>query len=206
MDLVVSTVDTDQTRRDIQWDLPRIILDAASVGTEYYVLRVDLGEGACLHCTHEPPTEALEPALSRLTGLSTEDILSLRKNNGRFTLTHVSTMRSFCERNKIPLPKVGERFSDWLVDHCGEIRLPVQNVTVPIPHATILPGILIAGEIIKERHYNAYKLSNMYVQDIFSIPSKGYRTHLAPREDCQFCRNERVMNRYSEKHLKVLDK
>jgi hypothetical protein len=200
-DLVISTVDTAQARRDIQWDIPRIILDAASTGTEYYVMRVDLGEGPCLECTHEPSEDSLEAFLSRIIGLSSEEILELRRGNGRFTSNHIAKMRSACQSNAIPVPQIGEVFSDWLANHCGEMKLQSQHLTVPLPHATIMPGILLAGEVIKERYFPAYRISNTFFHDVFSMPNKSYGYHNARRPSCQFCGDASVMNRYHQKYF-----
>ena len=188
MDVLVSTVDTKKTRCDMQWDMPRVILDAAVLWTEFYVRRIDLGQSPCLICTHKAKEvkRSLEEIVSAVTGLPKREIARLRSTNSKLTQDHINRMKKFSEKYEFTLPSVGERFSDWLAMHCGELILPETQERFPLPFATILPGFLLAGEMMKERCFHEDILNNYYSYDMINLPVNGVRT-LSPFSDCIFC-------------------
>lgn len=188
MDVLVSTVDTAKTRRDIQWDMPRVILDAAVLSAEFYVRRIDIGQSPCLICTHKAEADKLSPEeiVSVATGLPKREIARLRSTNARLTQEHINRMVKSSEKYGFALPSVGERFSDWLMMHCGELVFPATQERFPLPFATILPGFLIAGEVIKNRYFPKDVLQNYYSYDMINLPPSGM-TPMKPFSDCIFC-------------------
>jgi len=204
MDILISTVDTKETRRNIQWDMPRVILDAAVVSTDFYVRRVDLGKSPCLLCTHKAKEvqRSLEEILSEVTGIDEKEILRLRSTNARFTQEHLDLMKEFSVIHGFALPSVGDRFSDWLIIHCGEFASFETHERIPLPFATILPGILIAGEVIKDRHFPNDTVQNYYSYDMINVPSSG-TTPLKPASDCIFCSSSKTKETYARKYEKL---
>ncbi|MFY9301600.1 MAG: ThiF family adenylyltransferase [Candidatus Nitrosotenuis sp.] len=202
IDLLISTVDTDRTRIDIQWDLPRIILDAAVFSTWFYIDRVEFGNNACLGCRFykDSSSESEESRLSKIIGLSPDIIVNLRANNALFEQSHIDIMKQFSEKNGFTLPKVGEHFQDWFIYHCSELHLDSEEIIIPLPFATIMPGILLAGEVIKQRYFNKQNRTQHYFSyDTFSI-SKDNIDELKRNEKCQICSDQTTLNRYKEKH------
>lgn len=200
--MVISTVDTSQTRIEIQWDLPRVLLDAAVVGTEFYVKRVDLESTACLGCMHhgKESSESIENLLSPIIGLSAEIIANLKNNSVPIDESHIEMMRPFSEKYAFELPKAGEHFQDWHLYHCGEIPLDGQKeIQIPVPFATVMPGILLAGEVIKQRHFSDYAVRDYFSYNIFGEPRDIVET-LNKRQNCPICSNAMTLERYREKH------
>lgn len=187
MDIVISTVDTKESKQAIQWDIPRIILDAAVIQTEFYLRRVDLGKSMCLVCLERQTTDKTSEQLaSKIIGLTTDEIIRLRSENAIIKQRHVNQMKKMAAIHNFTLPKPGERFGDWWLDHCGDIALTQTQERIPLPFATILPGIFIAGEVIKERHYSEYCLDNHYFYNMISSPSDG-QVQFKPKADCALC-------------------
>ena len=201
IELLISTVDTDKTRIDIQWDLPKIILDAAAHESWFYVDRVEFGKNACLGCRFykEGSTGSEEIKLSKIIGLSPKVISDLRANNASIEQSHIDVMKPFSEKNKFTLPKLGEHFQDWFLYHCGEIHLDNESVIIPIPFATIMPGILLAGEVIKLKYFRQNRTSHFFSYDTFSA-SKNNIDELKQNEKCPICSKPATLNRYNEKH------
>lgn len=206
LDVMVSTVDTKETRRDIQWDMPRVILDAAVLLTEFYVRRVDLGKSPCLLCTHKSDgiVRSSEEIISDVTGLSTSEVVKLRTTNDKITQEHIERMRKSSEKYGFPLPSRGERFNDWVTMHCGELVLPLTRERFPLPFATILPGILIAGEVIKDRYFPENILQNYYSYDMISLPLSGMVQH-QPFSNCILCSSQKALEVFAKKAKKAVD-
>lgn len=200
MDFLISTVDTKETRRDIQWDMPRVILDAAVISTEFYVRRVDIGKSPCMLCTHKPEEveRSTEEILSKVIGLGTDEIVRLRSTNACLTQDHVDRMKKSSETHGFIIPSVGEHFNDWLQIHCGELASPIIPERIPLPFATVLPGILLAGEVIKEYCFPYAVIQNCYAYDMINVPRNG-PTLLRPIADCIFCSDLRTNEIFQEK-------
>ncbi|MCH7560170.1 MAG: ThiF family adenylyltransferase [Thaumarchaeota archaeon] len=201
IDLIISTVDTGEARLEIQWDLPKMILDAAVFNTWFYINRVEFGDNACLGCRfyREESSDSSESYLSKIIGLSEEVILSLRTNNATFEEKHIEIMKPFSEKNKFSLPKTGEHFQDWFRYHCGELKLNGQIDPIPVPFATVMPGILLAGEVVKQRHFKNYKTRDFFSLDVFGIPINTFE-QVKRKKDCPICSNQSTVNRYKEKN------
>jgi molybdopterin/thiamine biosynthesis adenylyltransferase len=202
-DVLISTVDTKETRRNIQWGMPRVILDAAVVSTEFYIRRVDIGESPCLICTHKADRveRPIEELLSEVTGLHPKEIMRLRSTNALFCQGHIDQMREFSKIHGFALPSVGDRFSDWLIMHCGELVSPVGQERFPLPFAAVLPGVLIAGEVIKDRCFVKDVLQNYYSYDMINVPMSG-AIPLKPAPDCIFCSFPKTKELHAKKYGK----
>jgi len=202
LDLLVSTVDTGIARREIQQDLPRVILDAAVTSRgEYLVARIDLGVGPCLECLHPPGAEPSneEVAWSHITGLPLEEVIHLKKNNARFEQDHLDIIAQ--NLGGCFIPSLHDRWSDWVQQQCGRLQLnPQVLLEIPIPFSTALPGILVGGEIIKERCFPAYRLNNVLYHDLLSLPTRHYPASRIPREDCRFCQDGDALALYHKRY------
>ena len=101
----------------------------------------------------------------------------------------------------LPAPEEGMTLRDWIALHCGQLRLSVtSDVVLPIPFATVLPGILLAGEIIKERHFSGNGVKYTVNHDVFRLPSEWLVTALKPKEHCTICGDETVKRVYRRLH------
>ncbi len=202
-DLVVSTVDTTKIRHDIQWDLPRIILDAAISQSTFYVHRVDLGHSACLKCTHNVSSQQTDivHTISDLIGMESVEVDKIYFDNVPLTQDVAQRIGRNVRTLGLPAPEEGMTLRDWIALHCGQLRLSVtSDVVLPIPFATVLPGILLAGEIIKERHFSGNGVKYTVNHDVFRLPSEWLVTALKPKEHCTICGDETVKRVYRRLH------
>ncbi len=200
MDVVISTVDTKVSKQAIQWDIPRIIFDAGVIQTEFYLRRIDLGKSLCLVCLEKQTSEKTpEHLASEIIGLTTEEIIQLRSENAVITSEHIEKMEEKTIIHNFTLPKLGERFSDWWLDHCGEIAITKTQERIPLPFATILPGILIAGEIIKEKYFKDYSLENHYLYNMVSLPPYE-QLFFKPKTDCALCSKEITIKIFRDRY------
>lgn len=202
-ELVVSTVDTVRGRKQIQWDLPQTILDAATnQDGDYVVLRVAFGEGQCLACKHQGREDGVTremAVLSEHIGLDTDTLVDMNTNNAAFTDEQVAAIEASVDGDDITVPDPGERFSDWFRQHCGHIDLGGVNMEVPVPFLPVTAGVLLAGEVIKQRHFPDAQLDNRFTHNMLGQPRGVMHRFTKPHDDCEICRDTAVVDRYEEK-------
>lgn len=198
-DLVMSTVDTVETRHAIQWEIPRIILDAAVNQSVFYVHRVELGRSACLKCTHNASGEQPDiiRAIAAALGLEQAEVARLYFDNILLTGEAARNIGHKVGSHGLPPLTEGMKFRDWVMLHCGQLRLTVDSeMVLPIPFAVVLPGILLAGEIIKERYFPENVVRHRINHDVFGHPSDWLTTPLYPKDGCPLCSDEMVRRAY----------
>lgn len=202
--LLISAVDNNETRRLIQCDLPKVVLNAGTSESIYSISRVELGRSQCLICP-DPKAEHelhLLNTISNLTGIPTDEVERLRRTHSIFTDDHV---RMLLERTKkrpmFPVPQSGMRFSDWLHRHKAELGLMgCPELNMPIPLTNLLAGILLAAEVVKHKHFYEHRLNSQFDHDIFCLPMIGLHRLVPPSPECPFCNNKDVRGIYAEKY------
>jgi len=208
-DLVVSTVDTAEARHAIQWEIPRIILDVAVGQSTFYVHRVELGRSACLKCTHTASSEQTDivRAISAVIGMEYAEVSRIYFDNIPLTEDAARHIGQNVIPRGLPAPTEGMTLRDWVMLHCGQLKITAgSEMTLPIPFATVLPGILLAGEIIKESYFPTHVIKHRVNYDVFGLPSGWLVTPLNPKQNCSLCGDEIVKkiyrNLYSESGTK----
>ena len=205
MDLVVGTVHTGAARRNIQLGLPRVLLDAAvTERAELVVRRTLFGQTACMGCYYPKDTLYSEANIfSALLGLDIAEVEHLRASNGRFTAQQVQRIRHHVSEPNFVFPEAIERWGDWR-HKCG--RLPLGNDRsneVPVPHVTALAGVLVAGEVVKERIFPESALNSYYLLDTLGRISPHYPALRSPRSGCDICQDADTRKIF-EHHYKPL--
>jgi hypothetical protein len=148
-ELIVTALDDDDVRHEVQRELPRVLIDAATGrDANCRVERVLLGEWACLGCTRRPPPAPADPA--------GED---------------------------------GE---------CGSF--PDEHAP-SVSFLSALPGILAAGELIKQAQGGAESLRGAF-EHIFTYGPNADLTHqMAPSAGCAVgCGKSSVLGAYRTKY------
>lgn len=200
---VVATVDNAKTRTSIQYDLPRTVLDAAVTQTEFFARRIVFGETACGVCTHRDAVgDNGDAALAALLGLSVVELEALRTRNDRPTERQLAIIDEKCRGLTVPSPTSSERFNDWFLRHCGQLYVSGSRgtVSIPLPYTTVLPGVLIAGELLKAAAYPEHCLKGTFVHDIAATPVRARVIAIPPTPDCPLCSHRWALARYAEKH------
>ncbi|WP_161569937.1 ThiF family adenylyltransferase [Salinigranum halophilum] len=204
LELVVSAVDTVRARKQIQWDFPETVLDAATNEQgDYVVLRVAFGEGQCLACKHQGRSNGVEREMSVLSeqiGLDAETLVDMNTDNAAFTREQVDRVAEHVDGNSdITVPEPGERFSDWFRLHCGHIDLGGADMEVPVPFLPVTAGVLVAGEVIKQRHFPEAVVDNRFTHNMLGVPVEGMHRFTNPHPDCEVCGDPDAVARYEEK-------
>jgi hypothetical protein len=202
-DLVVSTVDTAEARQVIQWEIPRVVLDAAVNQSVFYLHRVQLGRSACLKCTHGSGVEQSDvvESLSNALGIHAEEIRKMYFGNLPLAGDMAARFKMAAARKGLPTPEEGMTLRDWVMLHCGQLELKgAADLVLPIPFAVVLPGVLLAGEIIKERHFPDYALRDRVNHDVFGDAAGWLLTLFKPKPDCPLCGDATVKAAYRRRY------
>lgn len=207
LDLVVSTVDNGQAREHIQSDLPREILHGATHEQTFAVSRHDFINGACLGCLFFRQPKPYSEQVADETGISLEEVERVLGSDGPFTTEHVKLM---VEKKSVSETKyaqfVGRSFKDvYAKEICGTIEIRVANKTeaATASFVSAMPGILLAGEVLKARipELSKYRLSNYLQMSLFS-PGAGMLMFRKKDPRCTALCGEAIMiNRYRQKWL-----
>jgi hypothetical protein len=173
----------------------------------YSISRIELGRTQCLICPNPEGKHELHllNTIASLTGIPTDEIEQLRRTNGVFREEHI---RMLLEHTKgsptFPMPRLGVRFPDWLYENKSKLGLMKwPELNIPIPLTTILAGVLLAGEVIKNKYFYDYRLNSQFDHDIFSLPVNGMHRFVPPLPECPFCGSRDVLQRYHEKYPEV---
>jgi len=197
---VISAVDNFETRHLIQSDLPHQILDAAADRSGNYVIsRVMFGAGPCIGCLYTSDTTRIEEnqSLASKLGWSEARVAHMRENNRSFSRSDVSSLMTRLPSSELPLE--GQRFSDWLAVHCGRgDALTSIEKEVPLGHCTVMPGILVAAELLKMTWAPERLLEYRYLGNVLGN-RLGVLSAIKASTACPFCATEAFRSRYTEK-------
>jgi hypothetical protein len=192
---VVATVHSRETRRELQYETPMVLWDAAATEHgDFWIWRMILGTTLCMHCKHPAgatdPEEGKAAQLAALLGLNAGLWLRKIRENERFTEDEIAGMATHTGDvdSAFALPRVGQRYGDWEADQCGRLNLPDAEEEVPIPFAPVIAGVLLAGEIVKEHHFPNAALDSYYWNTLVGQFMTGNRPQRRlPNPNCQFC-------------------
>ena len=194
VDLVVISVDHDPTRRDVQLDFPRLILNAGNADTGLYrVTRHDFINGACLRCISrgDERSHGPEESAARRLGLDLSDILPFLEGDdplpdqllARAVITNE-------ERDRIRGLRAHQA-SEWSVASSRRCRTCRRSAC---PRSPLLRACLVACELVKARlQVTAPSLdaaNNTVSAGVLLGPHPRWISHRAKQPGCE-C-NEQV--------------
>jgi hypothetical protein len=204
LDLLISTVDKGEVRRNIQWEFPQTVLDAATDQRgKYVVSKIQFTETQCLGCKYDQQGDDKRcemAALSEHIGLDTDELLDLDQHNGAFSEEQVAEIRRYVDDDvEFELPRPGDRFSDWRqAEQCGQMVLERTDTEVPIPFLPVTAGVLLAGEAIKHRYHPNDAVDNRFAHNMLYKPREVLQQSRGPNDDCIICQDETAIQHYRE--------
>lgn len=190
--LVISTVDTPESRWAIQHDWPPVVLDAAVIETIYAVLRVYPGEGICLGCKHPYDPDITWKRRAMIWGKKEGEVRQLHRDAAPVTEQDITTLaqvqnqpvENFRDLIGIPFNEVPA------LTECGDTHfdLQVPNQVATLPFQTTMAGVLLAAEVIKDRYAPEWVLSNWFEHNMLWVPKPQLHRFRRRLENCAICR------------------
>ena len=204
---VVAAVDNRKTRREIQYQTPEVILDAAATEKgDFFIWRMILGQTECMLCKHPESHEDVEriqaEQLSMVFGLTPEIWYRKTGNNDVFSGKEVDeiAIATAASNLKISLPEPAQRFQEWFQKNCGRFMLPEIEGEIPIPFAPVMSGILQAGEVIKRNSFPDSALNGYYWNTLTARFNPHIKPQIKkPKEDCIFCHDDSFVEQYKRR-------
>jgi molybdopterin/thiamine biosynthesis adenylyltransferase len=207
LDMVVETIDENEPRVTIQSDLPKILLHGATGDEIATISRHNFIDDACLGCIFSE-SASIADSIAWETGLPPEEVTFLLESNSPITAEQVARI---AEKTGISLSRlqsfVGLPLTElYTREICGVVKIEVQQreIAATVSFVSALPGILLAGEVIKERvgEFGAYCLNNYLTLSLFN-PSSRWLLVRPKDERCKcLCSHPIMQERYVEKWLR----
>lgn len=207
---VLAAVHSREARREIQLETPKVLWDAgASEDGAFRIWRLVLGQTECMYCKH--PTGAEDPEhrkatqIAALLGLDHDVCLRKIKDHEPFTELEVAAVADRIHKGDLQFdpPVVGQRFNDWEQTQCGRLPLGDADDEVPIPFAPVMAGVLITGEIIKERCFPAAVLKSRYTNTLMGkFMDRAWPQMREPRPNCSFCNDPDYVSQFRRRWQK----
>lgn len=205
--LVVVGVDSDHVRREIQSTLPEVVLNGGtSDDASLRVTRHNYRDGACLSCIsrddlREHPAER---QLAGQLGLALETVLAYIAS-GDAVPAEVLRLGGVLTEEQVevladkPMPEIQVRV-------CSELQLTggVDQPAVSISFLSAMPGFLLLGEMIKEKHFSRQRppLNDAANHAFLSMLGRPHpalvRGRMQKRPDCD-CARVPFVNAYQRK-------
>ena len=207
---VSAAVHSREARRKIQYETPRVLWDAAAAEDgEFRIWRCIFSQSECMFCKHptgeQDPEKQKAQQLAEVLGLSAESLLDKICNNGMFTADDCEQIQAHVDgTQEFILPLTNQRLDDWASEQCGKLHLSTIDENVPIPFSPVMAGVLIAGEIIKERVFPRFVLDSYYFNTLLGCFMKRvvpYRRR--PQATCQFCSDVDFQNQYHRRWIRA---
>ena len=203
---VSAAVHSRAARREIQYETPRVLWDAAASGDgEFRVWRHIFGQSDCMLCKHpsgeHDPEREKALQLAAVLGLSADSLVEKIGNNGMFTPEDCQVIRAHVDDTRefgLPLPN--QRLDDWESAQCGKLHLSVVDEDVPMPFSPVMAGVLIAGEIIKERVFPELVLDSYYFNTLLGrFMTRMVPNRRKPRASCEHCADADFQAQYKRR-------
>jgi molybdopterin/thiamine biosynthesis adenylyltransferase len=206
IDTLISAVDKKITGFNMQADIPRLIIDAATTDSLIDLARVDFGtKGACLGCLYLPEQQdnLLLLYISQNTGLKYERVKYLyERSEGVNTedvnimSTHMGTNLEHCIGDPIE--------SVYKHEYCGSSKVNSDKDTngaiiAPVSFISALAGVLVTCELIKDRYYPEYKVNNHFLIDTFKLPNPKLHNFKSSNLKCPYCNENVYLDVFREK-------
>lgn len=200
-EIVVASPDSDAVRRDVQRDLPRILLSAGtSDDGVYQVSRHDFLDGACSSCIARADLVDDGPVASaaRRLGWAEAELRPYVHGDGPLP-ADVIARTSVDGGMKELLAETPSR--DLLERLCAQVAVAPVGPAVSAPTLAAAPGVLAAVQLVKERMTAEVPLSSTANTLMTSIRTGPHERWLRRREKepgCE-CGDELYRRRYHDR-------
>lgn len=148
---VVSAVDNNAARAEIQYDLPRVIFHGATgdAGADVSVIR--FGENACMRCMFRA-RGSWAAAASAETGIPEAEVRRLAASGDAFTRGHLEAMGVAGDAARRLEKHVGRPFVEvYAREICGMVRVRAEGgaVHASVPFVSFFAGLSLLSEVAK---------------------------------------------------------
>jgi len=205
--IIISTVDNNDARFDIQYDLPKIIFHGATGKSVSAVSIIKILENACLCCIFEAH-KSTEEIISTEMGIPLEEVIKAIKENAPFTEEHFEYLKKKLgnEASKFQ-NSIGKPFEDvYNKEVCGTINVSINQGTrnASIPFVSFFSGLMLLSELIKNSIPKLQQFPMVIKPDFLQLnlfsPQSYNHSRRIKNPNCSLgCSEKKVQEIYSRK-------
>lgn len=200
VEIVLASPDHDGVRRQVQLDLPRVVLAGGTGdGGTYQVASHSFIDGACACCLWRGDLTDSSPLDGAARSLGVERGLLEPYVNSAEPLPPAVLSKVEDDSVRAALKMVP---GSQLVEHvCATIRVAPAAPAVSAPMLSAAPGILLAAELIKERLHAPTSLradANTLTASVLGAPHARWVSRRAKRPGCE-CTDDLYIEHYRRK-------
>ena len=205
--LILSAVDNNEVRHEIQRELPKLIFHGATGNQISAVSVIKFLENGCFGCIFKLQTKSWEEIIFEETRIPLQLVIESLKNNSLFSTVHLEYIKKEDKKRAENYEKyVGKQFDEvFQKEICSKLNIVTNNKqkTASVSFVSFFAGLGIISEFIKYScKINNVPLMidrNFYQINMFKpghIPSP---THRKKNPRCTFCSDTDIKQRFSEK-------
>lgn len=165
--VIISTVDNNDARYEIQYDLPKIIFHGATGNNVSAVSVIKLLKNACLCCIFES-NKSYEEIIADEMGIPLNKVEDAINKKLSFSEEHFKFMKDKLGENSVKFEKfIGRSFEDvYKKEVCGTINLKTKDgkQNASIPFVSFFSGLALTAEVIK------YSKKELHQFPMFTTP------------------------------------
>lgn len=149
---IISTVDNNEARYQIQYNLPKLIFHGSTGKSIANVSVIKLLENACFCCIYEP-NSSYEEIISNEMGIPLDDVKNALKHKEKFSHHHFALMKEKLGSKADKFQKfIGMPFEEvYKKEVCGKIQVKTKEgvKTSSVSFVSFFSGLSLAAELIK---------------------------------------------------------
>ena len=200
-DILLSTVDNNDARYQIQGSFPRQIVHGATERERLSIAVLDAVNTPCLGCLFPRRDRSPAEDIAHQTGIPFADIVSALDNDGVVTadmVVHLAEQMSVKPSELHHL--IGRNFREaYATEICGRLGAPLSD-SIPAPTASYvsaLAGTLVVAELLKvgNAELMPYSLDN-YLQMAILYPEAAWRVSRTRDQDCPLMCSSEALQQY----------
>lgn len=184
LDLLLTPVDSEASRRRLARSLPRRVLNAATGGSTVTISRHAFADGmACLACLYPVESQDFSPeaVMARDLGVEVSEVTNLLESNRPVDEAFVRRVEVHRGDKAGALQQhVGERVQSFYQQGiCGNAPVTTASGTVisPLSFISATAGVFLAGELVKTgAGLRGYELDNYFRMDTLAPPNPDVLT------------------------------
>lgn len=205
--LVVSTVDNNEARYQIQSSLPKLIFHGATGQSIANVSVIKFLENACFCCIYQS-SSSREEIISQEMGISVTEVKRALENNEKFTEQHFASMKEKFGAKADRFQKfVGLPFDEvYKKEVCGKMEIKTKDgtKTSSVSFVSFFSGLSLVAELIKFYSDDLRKYPMNTKEDFLRInlllPSTIIFARRPKDPSCSLnCSSDAIKNIYSKK-------
>lgn len=205
--IVISTVDNNEARHEIQYDLPKVIFHGATGKSASAISIIKFLENACMCCIFESNVSQ-EEIISSEMGIPLDKVKDAINQKLLFSKEHFDYMKDKLSDQTDKFENlIGMPFEDvYRKEVCGTINLSTKlgKKEASIPFVSFFSGLMLLSELIKYHTSELHQFPMINVPDFLQInlfsPMSYNLSRRVKNSNCLLdCSNNIIQKIYSEK-------